>query len=380
MGECLYYLIWLINIIFALTKKKSKFIVFITIIFFGLVFCGNNGENGDAYLYRLFLTNPNAGVNITEQGFKWLADFLRIVGINNYGLCLMVIFIISLLFFILSVRQITNNIHPLISIMMVFPFLLFATAIRFALAFSISLYAITELATKNRKIKFILLVMAASSLHTVMITNLLFLLVSSSRVRRGAAHGKGKLAIQIIAAVIILYCFVVVSLGNRLPFSSTIISLLIKLFPTQGFKIEAYFSTRTNLGFMALYLVYFVGLYVSSYLRKFVFRYIDSFALEFVNFTEFAYYINVICFLFLPLYNLSLNFHRLLIMPTMVNALVFSGIMKSYNNRRFLSRGAMYVGKIEILEIVSILVWMIPLIMKINSISIGNIFKVNVLL
>lgn len=379
MGEYLYYAIWSINIIFTLTKKKSKLVVFITIIFLGLVFCGNNGIKGDAYLYKLFLTNPSAGVNITEQGFKWLADFLRIVGINNYGICLVVIFIISLSFVLLSVRQITNNIHPLIATMMAFPFLLFATAIRFTLAFSISLYAITELATKNKKIKFLLLVLAASSFHIVMISNLLFLFVSSPQVRLKATYGKGKCVIIIVATVIIFYCLVVVSLGNRLPFMSSVIRLLIKIFPTQGFKIERYFSASTNLGFVALYFVYFVSLYVSLYLRKFVIRHSDAFNVEFVNLAEFAYYINVICFLFLPLYNLSLDFHRLLIMPTMLNSLVFSGIMKSYNNRRLLSRGARYVGKIEALEVISILSWVLPLILKINSISIGNIFDVNVL-
>lgn len=371
----LYYLIWFINIGLALRKKKSSFIATISILFLGVVFCSNRGMSGDAYKYKMDFEHPQYALVWIDKGYVSLKNLAHMAGINTYNAFLVAIFAISIVLFYLGIRRFTNNYHPLIALTMVFIFPLWATAIRYFLATGIVVFAISELLLKKRKFVYILLVILASLFHRSMLFCLIYLLAGIPGVQKRLDTRAGKGLIMIVASYVLVFSVIVVFNHNKLPFTEAIINLITIRSPSLAIKARAYLSTSTHFGFVVLYLVYFVNLYTSYAFR---FRAISAYRQQsdkawIIDFSTFVFFMNLATIAFLPLFNINMDFFRLLVLPTVLNAIVFGclatrPVFSDYMEKR---RGA----ELTLIYLLMLAVWLWPLLIRINSISITEMIK-----
>ena len=179
----LLLLIYIILIIAGIINKKSHFLFIITFLFAWILIAGNY-QNAD---YGQYVQRYGWGKDIlVDFGFSFLCQFFLNFGFEYQGFKAVVSFICLLMIF----RSI-NKLSPYSSfgaaLFLLFPFVIDVTQFRNFIAYSIVFYAIPFLfhEGRNNVIKYVIIVLLASSIHA---TSLFYLLFVFSKIKLNKYH------------------------------------------------------------------------------------------------------------------------------------------------------------------------------------------------
>lgn len=99
-----YCFLLVINLILTFKNRSSNLIAVLTLLFLGILFCFNDGESGDHYLYKLGFENQNGGMAV-EGIYDYFVEEIKIMGVESYNVFLGIIYVICLVLFHLGIIQ-----------------------------------------------------------------------------------------------------------------------------------------------------------------------------------------------------------------------------------------------------------------------------------
>lgn len=371
----IYYLLWIINIILLLLNKKSKLVSTLTFLLFFLLFAANPGQFGDAYKYRIDYELNAFGDEWSEIGYSLFKTFTYFIGLNSYNSFLIVIFIASSLLICRGMRLINGNYHAIYAVSMGFLFPMFATTIRFFMAFAIFVYALHFL-YQRKKIQYVIAIIIATTFHW---TALVFLIMPFcvSREFNEIVLKKNVRKIEIGLLVVITLVFVVITYyTKRFPFVDLITNAVLTWFPELDIKVNAYIGTITRFGSLIFFGVYFVNLYASVVMRKVVGLIVARNELasceNLYSFSESTFLCNAVSAILLPFLVLNLVFFRLLVLSTFMNTVLIGMILK-FNRRSDVVK--VNIRKCLLVFFLIIVIWTVPEIVAVNSITIRSMIE-----
>lgn len=373
MFYVIYYLLWLINIFLMLFNKRSRVVVVLTSVLFFLLFTLNSGQTGDAYKYKMDYELNAFGADWSEIGYNLFKTFTHLIGLNTYNSFLIAIFVVSAVLIYRGMRLIDGNYHALYAVSMGFLFPMFATAIRFFMAFAIFVYALHFL-YQNKKVKYIVFIIIAASLHRTALFFIVLPLCMSGKFYEIVSKKIVKRIEIGFLALITLICIVITYYTKEFPFADLIISTVSNIFPALDIKMNAYFGTMTRFGALTFFAVYFINLYASVIMRRSVARFMKKNGpCEFLyRFSESTFLCNAISIVTLPFLILNLAFFRFLVLPTFMNAILLGQIL-NYNKCKDIIK--IDCRKCLFAICLVIAVWSIPEILAVNSITIHNMIE-----
>ena len=129
-----YCFLLVINLILTFKNRSSNLIAVLTLLFLGILFCFNDGESGDHYLYKLGFENQNGGMAV-EGIYDYFVEEIKIMGVESYNVFLGIIYVICLVLSHLGIRSNIYNIHAFIPVILPYIYPSCTVTIRFTLAF-----------------------------------------------------------------------------------------------------------------------------------------------------------------------------------------------------------------------------------------------------
>jgi hypothetical protein len=302
----LFIVLFLINLRLGLRKKHSNYVYYITFIFLWILIAGNT-VNPDLISYNNIYYGDNLSI---EYGFVLLTSIGRYFNLK-YETFVFIISFLSLVLVFYSIKLYTKNINFVIAFYMIYPFVIETVQFRNLIASSVLIFSLKYLLRDGfkNKIKYLILILIAGSLHQLFYLYIIFLLIK--------LKNKKKVIISLIIVVIVISLIIFLN-GNQVPFLNqlTIIS--------EG-KLERYFSIPLRYGFLvnwSINSIYVLLIYLS---KLFMEKYNDSYNKNEINFYVLSiFWINVLTILFFPLYMLNVNFYRLYRNISLINYIVFA--------------------------------------------------------
>lgn len=361
-----YYAIFIINIILVLINKRSKIIAFATFLFLGIIFCSNECVNGDWINYKNFYDNFHVGSGM-EIGYVAFGNLFKFLGLP-FNVFLLFVYLACSLILFKGFKGYKLNFHILFSLIMpyIFPFLAFT--LRYFIGLSIIIYAFLIYLRDGKPLKYVLLVIIAALFHKTMLLYLLLLLVNRRFTKLTAAIYRidHKLVIAIFSLSIFISIIAIFN-GNRIPFMTQFIQMIGGIIPSLSGKLDYYLTTKTQLGFLAIYFIYFVGLACVIFINK---KETNSF-----NYKKGQYCGNIITIdgtmqsflimsIFLPLVLVSLTFFRYFLV---IYFLLCVGCS--------CSQKAIHSFDVRFVVLLAVLVWFIPEKMFLFSVDIENLIS-----
>ncbi len=179
LNVLIFSILWLINIVSVVFKKKSNLIAIITIIYFSIVFAYTQTSAGDAYTYKTVYSNSFFLIDRFEAGYMIYSRMFYNIGFTFEQFRLITLLICFSLIY-QTVKQYTTKFHCIISLYAVILLYFNTVVIRYFIAFSIIIYAFRFLLKK--KIIFLLiyglLVGLAMTFHNSAIFAFVFYIVA----------------------------------------------------------------------------------------------------------------------------------------------------------------------------------------------------------
>lgn len=324
-----YGLFLFLNFIFALRKTHSKLLSIITFAFILIMFTGyyNIGNMSlDFYGYMSNYNDIGVGTAPTynmEIGYVLLMKIGNLIGLNFFIFKIIITIICSLLI-IKTISQYTKNYNAICFLYMLYPIIADTERFRNFIALSILIYAIRFLMrnTNKDKLKYVIFILLASTLHSSMIIYLLFLLVNIANKNR---------LVKYIAVSTIILCFIAFINHNIMPGLDYISSI----FPSE--KLLNQLSNVTNYGYLIPFSLHAINL-ILIYISK---RNISNFTLssysrnetvtkESFSYINFIFWVNVLSITFFPLYMHSLIFSRLTTDLSLLNFIAYAITIDSF--------------------------------------------------
>lgn len=158
----LAYIIPVIVFFLGIRYKKSKYIMFIFVLYF-FVLMGLNTYTPDYENYRLHFLYPETN---TEVGFGLLCYIFNALHFT-YQQFRMIIAVLYGIFAVLTAKRLSSSPNYILAFMLLWPFVAFVSGIRIALATIIVCYSVPFLLDQELKgtIKYVIGVLVASSIH-----------------------------------------------------------------------------------------------------------------------------------------------------------------------------------------------------------------------
>lgn len=299
----------LLNLLYGFSKKQNKFILFTLILLAWIIFWGSYiNPDYDVYL-SIYNSNGEYTTNSLEYGFILLIKIFNLLGFN-YEMFLMTVSIVAFCLIHTTVKRFVVNYHYVYAFYFVFPFFMDVVQIRNFLMMAIFIYA-TKFLVEDKKIKYLICIIIASSLQISAFAFLPFILINN----------KGKNYIVQVVFFISISTSIILLLNNKeIPFLGNIIDF------TQSDKLSFYFETTTNYGFLLYWFLQVVSFVLISLSRQLYKKYCnvnlkDDLKMKYINL---VYWINVVAFAYLPLYLLNSNFSRLMRNLVILNYIVIA--------------------------------------------------------
>ena len=179
------YIFLVMLLIGALIWPKSKYITLLSIIFMTIII-GLNTNSPDWYNNEYMYNNIDGGMyKYYEPGYVMLIRICRYFGLAYSEFRFVVASIFSTVLYI-GICSLTNRCAIAASIALIYPCIVFASALRSAIAFAIVIMAFSLLLAKHKhnSIKYCILIIFASMFHFSAIINLVFLLCQKNITRR----------------------------------------------------------------------------------------------------------------------------------------------------------------------------------------------------
>ena len=318
-----YGLFLFLNFIFALRRKHSKLLLIITFIFILIMFTGySNVGNGSLDFYGYVSNYDDIGAGISpsysmEIGYVLLMKIGNMIGMNFFIFKIAVSIVCFLLIF-KTISQFTRNYNCVCFLYLLYPILIDTERFRNFIGFSIFIYAIRFLVrnTKKDKLKYVILILFASTFHVLMFSYLIFVLVDTSN--------KNKLVKYIVGLTIVL-CFIAFINHNNIPGLGIILRFVSdeKLLMQMVHVTRYGFIIPFSLHLMSLLLIYFSQKNISRYTlsSNSSKKTIPEGELSYINF---IFWIDVLSIIYFPLYMLSYTFSRLATNLLLLNFIAYA--------------------------------------------------------
>jgi hypothetical protein len=346
-----YSIFIFLNSIFAFKKKTSRLLVFFTLVFILLMIVGAGPgytgimDSNDYSNYKIrydkigsenLLYDPQIGYTILMKiGHFFNLDFFyfRFLII---GICLFLIYF----FFI---NRYSKNYNYILLLYMIYPMIIDSEHFRNFIALAILLLGIRFLENNSFKNKliFFIIIIISSSIHFAFILYLFLLL--------GNKKNSNKIP-KVIAIVAIILSVIVFINNNRVPFLMPLLSII------GNEKLIRYLTSRTNYGFLIPFMLYIINFIMIFWSRQIVvknYKNSDKSNSNDLGFINLVYSINIIGFIFFPLYMLSITFYRLA-----RNFLILNFISYSIASDRLNGNGILKL-KFNFSVILSVIIWVL---------------------
>lgn len=289
---------------------------------FAWVLYWGNFENPDYYNYlRIYDTSGNS--NLFFTGLDFQIGFIALVKLANqlglsYGIFLSILVTVSFLLIHSTVRTFSTNYNYVYILYFIFPFFFDVVQVKNFLAMSIFVFSIKYLVYSKPygKIIYISLILLAGSIHYSALLYLPFLLINTKN--------KNQLP-KYIAIFAVLTSIVILLNGKQVPFIS---DSFIQLLDSE--KVENWLDKRTNFGFILFWFLQVSSFWLVKYSKniylsnKIYANGNDKRKDKYYLFINLVYWVNIVAFIFFPLYLFASTFTRLMRNIVLLNYIVFS--------------------------------------------------------
>lgn len=296
----------ILNLIFAIRKRHSKFVFFLSFVFLWILIAGNT-HNPDLQAYKNIYYGDNRSI---ELGFVLLTKLFRNMNISFEAFVAIISFFCLVMTFT-TIKLYTKNLNLVMGLYMIYPFVIDAIQLRNFIATSIVIFSIRYLLRNNlkNKLKYVFFIILAGMMHQLFFFYLLFLLIDIK---------KRNTKIKVIVGSSLLFSVLVFLNGNSIP-------LLDQILPISPEKYRRYFSTKLRYGFLINWSFNLLYLFLINLSKKRVSQ--NKNELDVSNIERYitlVFWINVVTVVFFPLYMLNVNFYRLYRNISLINYSVYA--------------------------------------------------------
>jgi len=318
-----------LQFLFAFMKKHDKTIAMFILLLMWLFFWGNtmNPDYG-AYsnLYSKIQNGvPMLGKTSMEPGFILMMKLSSLFGLNYRGFLILTTLCCYLLIHS-TVKLYCKNYSYVYLLYFIYPYLIDVIQIRNFIVMSILIYSVRYLINDglNGKIKYIVLLLIATTIHRISIVYLPMILIRSE---------KQNIFIYYLAICSILFSILFLLNDKEIP----IFASYIESYIGHG-KYLTYFKMKTHWGwilFCYLQISSFVMILFSKILyQKYIITSFDSKYNDITNkFINIMYYANLLLFIYMPLLILNVNFTRIIRNILLLNYIIFSIVSSTIRDR-----------------------------------------------
>lgn len=328
-----------LNGLLSYFKKNAKFIAFILVMFMWILFWSNT-TNPDYHNYLRHYTSMQAGSQIfdgsgNEFGYRALmkiAIHLRF----SFETFLLIVVALSFALIHSTVKRYSGNYNYVYCLYFIFPFFLDVVQVRNFIAMSIFIYSVKYLIDDSikSKVKYVFLILTASTIHYTAILYLPMLLIKTNKKNYLI---RGIVLFSLISSLIIL--------GNnkQIPYIDHIVRLIF-----DSDKVLSWTGKTTNYGFILFWAMQTMSFFVAFNAKYLIKDYINnndnnSFTENQIMseknkilFVNLVYWINLLAFIYFPFYLLASTFTRLMrniLMLNYISCSIVHGRLKRGNKR-----------------------------------------------
>lgn len=312
MAFSIFCILVIINIILAISHKNNKYFSGM-LVFWLWATAAFSYKTVDYVNYK---SSYNAGSfdNSIEYGYNFLIHLFNSFGFT-YEQFQVVLVSIILVLLILCYKKFTVSSNLVAACFSIYPFFMHCIQLRTALSSAILSFAIIYFLVEKKFLRYLISIIIASSIHFTFYIYLIFLLypfLNTKWLRK------------------LLISFLVLFLGASVfaHFNNSSFLNFINTLVISDSRIQYWTSGKTNLGFIAYWLLQLVTIYISYMLFK------NSKDDEnYFDYIRTIYYCNILNLVSLPLLTLASTFGRLISNMLFVNILNWQLLPKSYINR-----------------------------------------------
>lgn len=357
----LYLSILFINLLFAFRKRQFKLLATATLVLILLFISGAGpkyiGQND--YINYKIRYDSIKNVSLFESlqvGYTLLMKVGNLLNLDFFTFRMLITAICLLLIYTTVIKRYAYNSNYVLLMYIVYPMIIDSEHFRNFIAMTVLLVAIRflERGLLKDKIKFLVLVLIAFSIHTAFIFYTPLIFVNT--------NDKNRL-IKSIAAGTIFLTVVTFLNDNQIPF----VQLLLKFFDDK--KVIRYLSSKTNFGFLIPVILHLISIILIYWSRKVIIR--KNFKTNITNelndsvncnqekrysdveLINLIFWINIVGMVFFPLYMMSTTFYRLA-----RNFLILNFIVYSIASNKLKRRSA-YKLLFNSTVIVSVTLWLV---------------------
>lgn len=254
--------------------------------------------HSDQLFYRLYYEGELAN-SYFEIGYYFLNLFFNKLGVD-YTIFKCILASASSLLIVARIKGYSINYFYLLILYTITMYFFDLEQSRTFFAISIVIYATKYLPlnTTQEKIKYIVMVLIATSIHVSMAFYLLVFLTKSKRFRKYT---------KIIFCFVIGFCVIANLIPQIMDIMGQALSVILR-----SERVQLWFSYRTGMGFFLCLALYIALLFLVGYAKRISYKYKNSSNEKNVKFVEDAYSMMIVLVLSLPFYLLSTEFFRLL--------------------------------------------------------------------
>jgi len=332
------WFVYYINIFNGFRKKHSAAMLFLLIALLG-VLMGAGTQDPDIHNYIIYYYHT-WGIVSPDIGYRYFSLIFWKLGFDYQTFRLISSFL-GILLIHQTVRKLTDNHVFFYLLYFMYPFMLDVVQVRNFFAMAIFIYAIPYLISEELKdkVKYVLLILIAASFQAIAVIYLPF--VAISYIRKNTLWR------------IILFFMIAVGIlaGINKPFLNSLTGFLLDLFSLSGVRIDKYTKVETRFGFLL-----FWGIQIIDFVLIAIAKHISTMKMRNEGFSEkenyqakfilLVYWINIVAFLFMPLYVFQATWVRVMrnFIPLNYIAFCIAGRMLPKGDMRKLILGIVIFG------------------------------------
>lgn len=322
-------------------KKKRNLCLSVILLLLLMILMGGNSDNID---YTIYENMYNSSFFSKDIGFGILINFSKFIGLDINSFRLM-ISIIGLFLIHKSLIKMANQKYAFFYLIyFIYPFLFDVVQVRNFLAMSIFIYATTFLIdnTFKNKVTYILLIVCAASIQKVALIYVLVVLI---------VDFKGNKKIYKYVLILIIGFSIILGLNKSLTLN--FIKNIADIYSTGLIGIDNYLSVNTNYGWIISWFQQCMNFFIINKIKKIGDLPSNTMTNKQREYISLIYNINLLMFVFLPLYVLDENYTRIFrnVMP--LNWIAISVVAGQKPVKSVLQTKS--INKYQLIQLISIL-------------------------
>lgn len=306
----IYLFVIVLNLILAYEKKNSNFVMIISYIVIMILMCGYRRpfySDLDNYFYMYI------GQQDLPIGMDIIFKIFKGFGVDFYTVHYVLLGIFNLIC-IYVIKTLCDNWHFALALLSGYYIIISADQIKNHTAF-IFLYIAILCLYKNKRIKAIVFIALATSIHYSFVVYFLFVILSSK---------KSKKAIRFYIALSMIYTIAAILKLDSM-FVNRLIPTLISIFGAQigtfaESKVQLYLTTRTRGGFILCIGFQLLNYCMLRYSRKLT---VNHNATDHISLVDYVIKLNEIGFLSIPLFVYNMQWYRIIRDLLLINYCVY---------------------------------------------------------